>query len=130
MNGKPILKFFVRIRCLKTLPLGTMMYKYPQEEPAAIDAVWICCRPYAATNHPFQLYSYFLIRIHNSLSGSFQTISVLSSFLSILSTDSSRLPVLTVHLHCSNRLCDIATLLVQSFTISPFDMYSLFFHLF
>ena len=122
-DGKPILRSFVRYPLSENAAFRDDGVLVPAAGTCSIhDAVWICCRPYAATtNFPFRLYSYFLLASTTvSLEASERSPTPLVSHQPL--SDGSRLPVSTkVHLRCSNRLYDITTLSVQSFTISLFD---------
>ena len=114
------------IHCLKTLPLETMVYQYPQQEQAAF-TMWYGF----ATVHMLLLiilYSHFLL-VSTTAFGSFRTISRRRLFFPMDLVHRFGRPspcLIKVHLHCSNWLCDIATLLVQSITLGPFDMQSFF----
>ena len=94
--------------------LGTMVYQYPQQEQAAI-TMWHMLVLIIPSNSKGIFYSH-------SQRPDWKLPNHLTPLLSY------RPPPQTAvvsrfqlkFIHCSNRLCDFATLLVQSFTISPF----------
>ena len=122
-DGRTILKSFVRYPLCESAALRDGVVLVPQQEQAAT-TMWYGF----VTLHMLLLITpsnstvFFFYLNHNGLFGIFPTIPELFLFLSTSFTDRNRLSVLIkVHLHCSNWLCDIATLLVQSFTISSFN---------
>ena len=90
--------------------LGTMVYQYPQQEQAAITMWHMLVLIILPTLKAFSTRPDWKLPNHLTPLLSYRPppqTAVVSRFQ-------------LKFIHCSNRLCDFATLLVQSFTISPF----------